>query len=966
MPKKNERELENKKVLQKTDFTNNLYKYNSFSSERVHSKSEDFINEYLNESHNILIPALENLSQLSNKEEVFNQLNSISWDFYDNETSYLTHDIHPYPAKFIPQIPSNIITALSLPGELIWDPFGGSGTTALESLLLNRRCISTDANPLSSIIGECKVLTLCFNEQKEMFLYIQWLESLLANVAEIISYPNFIPDIPNINKWFHDNAITELSMIHNSILNLSDKCKIVTKIALSRTVAKISNQESETRYSSKPKDIKKTETIRCFISDLNTVLSKIIACGNILHGRNACFKTFDLRQPINESSPIKENQIDLIVTSPPYANATDYHLYHRFRMFWLGYDPINFGKSEIGSHLRHQKEKTGFNDYIDEVKLCLKNCFTALKYGRYAVFVLGDSVFNKVVYDTTNAYRNVAEDLGFEFVGIVERNLPTNKRSFESPARRATTEKILILRKPPVIHKVVLTSAPYKLWDYEEKLLNDEIEKIFKIKPKKVDNKSWEININSYDIDKLRNLTFIHELSSETIYPEYTWQRYVENGDVKDNVVQRKESKYLTHGIHEYKGKFYPQLCKSLLNLANIKPGSTVLDPFLGSGTTILESYLSGYRAYGCDMNPLAVRIARSKVELLDINPLICIETLKTFHSTLKNSTVQESESLYNNLSENAKKELISWFPPNIISKLSFILENINRIPDTRFVNFLSIILSNLVRDVSQQDPTDLRIRRRKTPIEDAPIIEMFLEQLITQISKLESFFSNFQHSPRNFQRWNIWNGNSTSLENFRQHGLNNSSVDAIITSPPYATALPYIDTNRLSLLLLLGLNSTERDIIENDIIGTREIKTTAKKETESLILANDFGNIVSPYSIDLINRIHKLNSENNVGFRRKNMASLLYKYFSSMTSWMSTMDALLKKGSPAFIVIGNNVTSSLDVKINIESTTMLKETAQHLNWNLVNDIPISVTTENLKHSSNSIKENSILWFIKE
>jgi len=101
-----------------------------------------------------------NLIELDNEEAVFQKLSQLDWSFSDENTSYLTHDIHPYPAKFIPQIPHNLIKNLSLFGEIIYDPFGGSGTTALEAILLRRMCICSDANPLSKIIGEVKTTEL--------------------------------------------------------------------------------------------------------------------------------------------------------------------------------------------------------------------------------------------------------------------------------------------------------------------------------------------------------------------------------------------------------------------------------------------------------------------------------------------------------------------------------------------------------------------------------------------------------------------------------------------------------------------------------------------------------------------------------------------------------------------------------------------------------------------------------------
>src|SRR5713226_5386517 len=79
---------------------------------------------------------LEKLEDLGDAKKVLHQLEQIGWAFTSDNTTYLSHDIHPYPAKFIPQIPRHLIARLSLPGETVWDPFGGSGTTALESVLL--------------------------------------------------------------------------------------------------------------------------------------------------------------------------------------------------------------------------------------------------------------------------------------------------------------------------------------------------------------------------------------------------------------------------------------------------------------------------------------------------------------------------------------------------------------------------------------------------------------------------------------------------------------------------------------------------------------------------------------------------------------------------------------------------------------------------------------------------------------
>ena len=73
---------------------------------------------------------------------IFKTLSSQDWSFTDDDTRYLTHDLHPYPAKFIPQIPAHLISRLSLPGDVVLDPSGGSATTAVEAVRLGRRAVS--------------------------------------------------------------------------------------------------------------------------------------------------------------------------------------------------------------------------------------------------------------------------------------------------------------------------------------------------------------------------------------------------------------------------------------------------------------------------------------------------------------------------------------------------------------------------------------------------------------------------------------------------------------------------------------------------------------------------------------------------------------------------------------------------------------------------------------------------------
>lgn len=115
----------------------------------------------------------------------------------------------------------------------------------------------------------------------------------------------------------------------------------------------------------------------------------------------------------------------------------------------------------------------------------------------------------------------------------------------------------------------------------------------------------------------------------------------------------------------------------------------------------------------------------------------------------------------------------------------------------------------------------------------------------------------------------------------------------------------------------------------------------------------------------NIIKRIYRLNSESSLGFRRQNMASLLYRYFNDLTKVLANLDCLLKNNAAAFIVIRDNYTIAGQQDIVIETTDIIHETTDKLGWKLEDIIPISVTTEAIRHVRNSIREKSILYFKK-
>jgi site-specific DNA-methyltransferase (cytosine-N4-specific) len=81
---------------------------------------------------------------------------NLSFDFANADTMYLTHSLHPYPAKFPPQLPKTILSRFARKGQTVLDPFCGSGTTLVEARLLGYNAIGVDVNGLSSLLSKVK------------------------------------------------------------------------------------------------------------------------------------------------------------------------------------------------------------------------------------------------------------------------------------------------------------------------------------------------------------------------------------------------------------------------------------------------------------------------------------------------------------------------------------------------------------------------------------------------------------------------------------------------------------------------------------------------------------------------------------------------------------------------------------------------------------------------------------------
>lgn len=203
----------------------------------------------------------------------------------------------------------------------------------------------------------------------------------------------------------------------------------------------------------------------------------------------------------------------------------------------------------------------------------------------------------------------------------------------------------------------------------------------------------------------------------------------------------RRCLRYGTHGLHEYRGKFFPQLVRSLINISGISQGGIVADPMSGSGTTVVEAMLAGCQGWGLDMNPLSVFIGNTKAKLLSADPNSLTESYEQIKNELLDAHIKQHNPGYlAKLPAVDQDYLMAWFSNAILADIDDISMAIARINDEYARDLMRVALSNILRHISWQKDDDLRVRKQIEPDVKIDAKKEFLDELGRSVRVVLSF----------------------------------------------------------------------------------------------------------------------------------------------------------------------------------------------------------------------------------
>jgi SAM-dependent methyltransferase len=892
---------------------------------------------------------------------VLEQLRTCDLDFADDNRKRDIHSTHPYPAKFTAALPAAILDAILAGPCHVVDPFCGSGTTLVEAL--RRGCAATgfDANEIALLIARAKTSRLTSRDRKALLDAVQELQSGIALPQEEGNVPVLARNKGRTRFWFPSHGYQELRFIQRLGEHLLTAAqRTVWETALSAIMVRMSHQDDETRYAWVEKEFAPWGVFEAFRGKLASTLEA--CCGAATEYEAA--RAGECRiAPIDYSNgpqTLGHDLFDCAVFSPPYPNTFDYHLYHRLRLLFFGHDPSALRRMEMGAHLKYEPDT---QIYLRGMRHALQSLLAALRPGGMAAMVVGDSIVRGRQHDNASDLRTLAEAVGFQAIGTLKRGIPAHRKSFTRSAERLREESIVLIGKPPEKtgaeehpHQAALFSCAYPLQTTEQQLAGE----------------FYSLAQDHPECDHLLlHGPFFHSVKLADGSPARTFQASIDSAGGKFS----KCTSYFGHGLHPYVGKFYPQIARQLLlnDIARRRlcPREVaVIDPFCGSGTTLVESCIVGARVTGIELNPVAALVSHAKLQLLRASLRATTDQVSALLDAVGMLRADATQSAWK--SEERVAYLRSWFPSPQLCELSALY----RLLKERFPSPLEdgavyyALLSSILRICSLQRPSDLRIRRRDPEEVSVSPFPAFRARLVGLLHDLQ-----------------CWDRASALLHGGVREAALHSEIrcgdtlditpvvaderrgtpTCIVTSPPYAAALPYIDTDRLSLAVLeLDALHGEQRSLERRMIGNREITTAERRRGVEAIRRGDHRALGSPTLNDFLETMcQDLESAGDkAGFRRLNNPAIVLAYFQALHGILGSLSRL-EKGTAFFLLIAGNHMHTGKRALFLDTPKILGELGQSVGWSLLRVLDkelSSASNTSLAHrKSRAMTEEAIL-----
>jgi site-specific DNA-methyltransferase (cytosine-N4-specific) len=398
---------------------------------------------------------------------------------------YATHQMHTYAAKCPAPLVRWALEEYSSPFDTVVDPMVGSGTSALEGLLLGRRVTGFDIDPLARLIASAKVARISGDEVAEVGRRI-------LDAARSAPDPGWRPAGIDVTRWFRDDVAADLARLRDAISNASIEsgartvmlCLFSSLVVARTSVANVRDiAHSRHHFEARPRDPR----------TLDRFGSRVATAKRLFDDRDS------RRQPngaarvapgdARQLKSVKNDSVDLYFTSPPYCSALDYTRAHIFSVAWLADllgttteayrdlgrdyvgseraplteatsdrpDPPTFGESRVDSLVKEVLTTDRVRawilyKYFRDMDLVLREAGRVVRPGGHAIFVVCPSNIRNIPIPTDELFCRLAErDTRLELKLHSSRTIHDRRRLMpyreQAFGKRMRTEYVLVWQK---------------------------------------------------------------------------------------------------------------------------------------------------------------------------------------------------------------------------------------------------------------------------------------------------------------------------------------------------------------------------------------------------------------------------------------------------------------------------------------------------------------------------------------